>query len=574
MQKTSRYLFLCALIVNIDHLVSVRNPRPTLRFTFTKNDEKPKGPVVVTTEGPLQGIYRGASKVFYGIPFAEPPVGNLRWRPPQFKSSWHASGKTLLADVVPPACPQTSCLWHSPPFICVNKTSEDCLTLNIFTPSGASYFSNLPVMFFIHGGQFTTMSGGSPLWNGETLASMENVVVVTINYRLGALGFLFADEGPDAPQGNYGVMDQRFALAWVQRNIRNFGGNPDEVTIFGQSAGAQSVALHMTSAKSSSLFRRAIVESSPFAIHFKSHSEAKRLGKYLIQALGCQHDVVNCLRNASADALVTAENVVSVKVASLQVLEFFEQWGPFIDGVEVKDQPLDAFMSGNFQRKPIMMGVTTQEAQSFVYAGFLHNVSETEYRAILLATFPVHIRSVLSTYPIVSSGDQRPAFVNISTDYAFICPTRAAAKAIARRSFLFPYIWMYVFNQTVAPRFWSNITYCYGHVCHGSELPFVFNPGNNKGFELSKEEQKLSHAMQKYWANFARTGNPNTLYPAGANPRQGFNDGVTRMKFYDKYWPPFHSQTNFSVLEFKAPMGSVMYDFKTKLCDFWDGIGY
>ncbi|XP_013413087.1 cAMP-regulated D2 protein-like [Lingula anatina] len=481
MQQT--YLFFIFLALELVHSPSGAR---ALRFVASSDVSKGQGPVVVTAQGPVQGIYRGSANIFYGIPYAEPPVGSLRWKPPVPKSPWGSTGRTLLGITLPPACPQVGCTWYTPPRGCINVTSEDCLFLNVFTPLNATNLAHLSVMVFIHGGQFTILSGASPNWDGEFMASQGNVVVVNFNYRLGALGFLVTGKQSDSAQGNYGIMDQRLAMTWVQKNIKNFGGNPDEVTLFGQSAGGQSVALHFTSEKSNALFKRAIVESAPFALPFKNYGAAKLLGDYLADALGCLREHMACLRNASADQVAWAAVKVAESVASLQLLELFEPWGPYVDGKEVLVQPIQAFLTGNYQRKPVMMGFTSEEAQGFVCDVWNRTLTVLEYKAVLLATFPEHAAEVFYMYPPLPTDDQKPRLVTLATDYLFGCATKAAVESISHsNSPGSEPVWLYVFNRTSSPAGWGNVTFCYWHVCHGAELTDRENkvlPGISHGY--------------------------------------------------------------------------------------------
>ncbi|CAF5199309.1 unnamed protein product, partial [Rotaria magnacalcarata] len=207
------------------------------------------------------------ARVFYGIPFAQPPVGPLRWNRPVAISRW--APKVINATKPPPACPQRSCDIHS--LLCPTNISEDCLYLNIFTPllNISSRSSLLPVMIFITGGTFQFLGASLPIYEAERFVNTTNVICVFIQYRLGALGFLATGTGPNDLHGNYGILDQRVSIAWVNENIDIFGGDPNQITLFGQSAGAQSTALHYVTSEMQSFFQAAIIQSSPMLLPFR-----------------------------------------------------------------------------------------------------------------------------------------------------------------------------------------------------------------------------------------------------------------------------------------------------------------
>src|SRR5215469_802584 len=257
------------------------------------------GPVTGTDNGPVRGLAVGAVNEFLGIPYAAPPVGALRWQPPQPAASW--SG-VRDATRFGPHCPQGATPFGQA------STSEDCLYLNVFTPSHKQAGSHFPVMVWIHGGALIT--GESNDYDPSALVA-DGVTVVTINYRLGALGFLAHPALADAngQSGDYGLMDQQAALRWVQRNIASFGGNPGNVTIFGESAGGLSTLSQVASPQAKGLFERAIVESGSYNLTQAPLPDAEAAGEAFAASAGCASQTAACLRSLPVSTILASENI-------------------------------------------------------------------------------------------------------------------------------------------------------------------------------------------------------------------------------------------------------------------------
>ncbi len=305
--------------------------------------------IVTTDSGPVEGLVTTAMTEFLGIPFAAPPTGDLRWQPPQPPTPWTTPRD---ATVFGNHCPQA----FSP--FGLETDTEDCLVLNVYVPVHRGFPADArrhrPVMVWIHGGAFSV--GESDVYDPARLVA-QDVTVVTINYRLGALGFLahpaLTAESPDGISGNYGLLDQQAALRWVQRNIASFGGSPHRVTIFGESAGGFSVHAHLASPLAAGLFQRAIVESGAFFTQ-PTLAAAEPTGTAFAIAVGCSDQTAACLRAAPVDQILA-------------------NWGtglssttPVIDGV-VLPQPLrNAFARGEFNRVPIIEGSNQDEFRLFV----------------------------------------------------------------------------------------------------------------------------------------------------------------------------------------------------------------
>ncbi|XP_076470633.1 cAMP-regulated D2 protein-like [Babylonia areolata] len=526
-------------------------------------------PQVTTRFGKIEGLYLDDTvAVYYGVPFASPPVGEMRWKAPLEPKGW--GGEVYKATRIKPACPQYDCQRLTPPLVCPTQTSEDCLYLDIYTPRDAAAANDskknngtgYPVMLFIHGGNFDSLAGSSPLFDGRRLAGTRGVVLVTINYRLGALGFLVTGETSDDARGNYGILDQQQALKWVNANIGAFGGDPARVTVFGQSAGAQSTLIHLTSSGSAPYFQNAIMESSPISIPYKRFPEAIVLGGLFAELAGCRPRDLPCLRSKTSEQLAYASHQARSKVSSLKLLEFFEPWGPFVDGDLIKAEPLQLLREGSFSPKPLLMGTTSEETVLYIYSAWNSSVGVQTYAEVVLATYPAHALQILSVYPPTQPSDEREQMVRMSTDLVMACPARNASRLMLRTSPAgggsFRDVWTYVWNHAFSFPGWGPVFFCEGRVCHGSELVYLFHSEWTGNFTFTRAEEALSAQIMDFWTNFAKTGDPNSPGPSPkpAWPRYGQEEGQ---------WPVFKFQTPQSVVE---------SDYHGKECDFWDTIGY
>src|SRR6266487_1836192 len=307
------------------------------------------GPIVTTDDGAVRGMTAGTVDEFLGIPYAAPPTGNLRWRPPQPPAEWRG---VRDATQFAPSCPQPVS-----PFLPPGPVSEDCLYLNVYTPAlsisdmRSGDQDSRPVLVWIHGGGLTEEAGRN--YDGSKLAA-DGTVVVTINYRLGALGFLAHPalaSRPGGPAGNYGLMDQQAALRWVQRNIARFGGDPHNVTIAGQSAGGLSVLAQLVSPGARGLFQRAIVQSGTFALTQRPLATAEAAGETFARNVGCPDQTAACLRSVPASDLVSKFGVEIPGV---------------VDGSVLTQSIGTALARGQFARVPVVNGITHDEELLFV----------------------------------------------------------------------------------------------------------------------------------------------------------------------------------------------------------------
>ncbi|KAJ8386071.1 hypothetical protein AAFF_G00177600 [Aldrovandia affinis] len=521
------------------------------------------GPTVQTKYGVLKGLILDKGYVFYGIPFADPPVGARRWKPPNPVTPWKGVYDATLPR---PACMQAC----SGPISdqCPAKVSEDCLYLNIFVPLDIDFISPLlkplPVMVWIHGGDFIAGSASKPLYDGRFISNFTHTVVVSIEYRLGAFGFLVSGKNPKASAtGNYGIQDQQAALLWVQQNIAVFGGDPNRVTIFGESAGAQSVSLHLMMQSSQPLFRQAVFQSLPFSIPLKTRHDALKLGKQFSKLANCTVKDWACLQALSSQEVLAAQVKAASKIVNpFRFLEMFETWGPYVDGVLIKEQAVTAFQKGHWQKeKPVLLGTTSEEGVIFVYGVFTKPVSAMECTVYTTAIFKQRALRILHKYiPLYQDKDHRAMLAQIVTDYVFLCPSRRAARAAAESGGA---VWKYVFDHGMADhRVWSGLSFCYGHACHGAELPFLFNSAAVANFSLTQPERLLANRVLCYWGGFAH----------GEEPASHAEQTPFCRQQRPPAWPRY-SQTSSWLLMNLTIRSHAQAGSRDQLCDFWDKLG-
>ncbi|HEX9334322.1 MAG TPA: carboxylesterase family protein [Pseudonocardiaceae bacterium] len=486
-----------------------------------------QGLVVGTSDGALLGAATAGGDEFLGIPYAAPPVGPLRWQPPQPAAHW--SG-VRAATAFAPHCAQPVTPFGQP------STSENCLFLNVFTPAGHRT-GNRPVMVWIHGGALVT--GESDDYNPAGLVA-NGTIVVTINYRLGALGFLAhpaLTAQPGGPSGNFGLMDQQAALRWVQRNIAAFGGNAHDVTIFGESAGGLSVRSALVSPGAHGLFAKAIVESGTYEPPQASLAAAEADGQAFATKTGCADQTAACLRNLPVSTILANENTGG--------------YIPDIDGKVLTQQLRSAFTSGQFNRVPIVDGSNHDEWRLFVAVAELQGspVTAANYQDKIASTFgvPASIAAVIAAqYPLSAFPSPAIALGAVGTDGIFACSALTFDKSVAQ----FVPTFAYEFNDENAPElFLPPVSFPYG-AAHASELPYVFHTATTPG--LSAQQVQLAGTMQRYWTSFAAAGFPSSV-------------GVP-------FWPPFNGTG--MIQSFVPPRPGVETDFATvHHCAFWTGAG-
>ena len=464
--------------------------------------------LVAAPDGKFQGKLdtTGTVRQFLGVRYAQPVILNLRWKPPQPVAP---SAVTQDATQFGNHCPQ-----GPTPFGNATLT-EDCLFLNVYAPnrSGDHDFDRdegRPVMVWIHGGALAV--GESNEYDASKLVQ-RGVVVVTINYRLGALGFLahpaLTAEFPDHISGNYGFQDQQAALKWVRRNIRAFGGNPEKVTVFGESAGGLSTFVNLVSPTARGLFHRAIVESGAYLLTPPTLAQAETAGTSFANAVLCNQpnpaDVLACLRALPVSTIL---GVASFSPA------------PNVDGKILTQSIGSALANGQFNRVPLMNGSNHDEWNLFVALDFDltgHPVTAATYPAAIAATIAVAptnpaVALVQAQYPGASFPTYDQAVGALGTDAIFACTARFADELASG----FVRTFAYEFNDGNAPQnFLPPVSFPYG-AAHASEIQYIFPPANPSGLglnlpqtPLNANQRLLSDKMLGYWTEFANSGDPN-----------------------------------------------------------------
>jgi para-nitrobenzyl esterase len=473
-------LFLCAAACARDGVASSA-PCPT--------------DAISTSGGCVRGTPEGQVVAYRGIPYAAPPTGDHRWAPPAPPAPWHG---VRDAGEFGKACPQLTDTTIGGKL----DTDEDCLSLNVWaapgsrakpvTPDIGTELAGRPrpVMVWIHGGGLVQGGSALPFYDGAQLATTGDVVVVSLNYRLGPLGFL-SHPAFGAHSGNYGLLDQIAALRWVADNIDAFGGDPKSVTIFGESAGGESVCALMASPLATGLYERAVIESAQCAgdqaVPALHDGEAQ--GSRIAGLLGCDGpDAARCLRGKSVD------EVLHASPARLGFLGKGERYGLVRDGHALIDSPGALLDAGRLARVPVLVGTNGDEGALFAAIAGLQQLTREAYVAELARLFPGMAMRVLAQYAPRTFGSPLKAFDALLTDDVFACPTRHAARQLAALGPVFRYL----FSR--------------GTAIHGAEVPYVFGTMKSP----SDADRALSTAMMAYWARFAHTGDPGGAWPAYA----------------------------------------------------------
>uniref|UniRef100_A0A131Z4S3 Carboxylic ester hydrolase n=1 Tax=Rhipicephalus appendiculatus TaxID=34631 RepID=A0A131Z4S3_RHIAP len=527
--------------------------------------------VVETASGPVKGFIAQSPlgktvHVFYGIPYAKPPTGQRRFdRAESIEEPWT---DVFDATVKPNSCFQVldtlygnfsgSVMWNAN-----TEMSEDCLKLNVWTPGPPSSSGGRPlaVLVWIYGGGFYSGTSTLDVYDARTLVSEENVVVVSMNYRVASLGFL--SFGNETLPGNAGLYDQYLALKWVRENVAAFGGDPDRVTLFGESAGAVSVGLHVLSPLSGSLFHRVILQSgSPvapwgFQERDKARESAKRLATALRAPDGLDQDTLDSL------CCERPEDIVNNETNSGGVIDF--PFVPVVDGVLLPDTPQTLMDKGSFARNiSVMLGSNANEGSWFLQYFFglpvteeTPEVTKENFMAALEALDPslehTPIAAIMNMYTAgeipSTAADILKALDSIVGDYHFTCPAVRWADTFARAGIP---VYQYVFARRSSRNPWPRWT----GVTHGEEVPFVFGEPLNDTLCYSEEDKVLSRRIMRYWANFAKTGNPNL-------PEDGSSESII-------HWPEHtDSLKRHLVLDVNESVGCA---HRQAYCEFWENV--
>ena len=479
-----------------------------LLFTFTfliayssyaQQRDSSTGPIIHILSGDIRGVTETNVISFKGIPFAAPPVGEYRWRPPQPIQSWQG---VRDATKFGPDCAQVSFQRGTDS---ISKTSsEDCLYLNVWTPSLKG--NKLPVMVWIYGGAFVFGSGSQPEYSGVNFAR-QGVILVTFNYRVGRLGFFafpaLSKEHPEEPKGNYAYMDQIAALKWVQKNIAAFGGDPNNITIFGESAGGVSVQSLITMPAAKGLFQKGIIESGggrdgvltgrpinkenadsyyPISAETIGINFAKQYG-----IDGTDAAALAKLRTLTVAQIVDGgqENIAGVPIYS----------GPILDGKLVVETAQSAYNAGRQNKVSIIIGNNSAELQ----AGFINANTKEE----LLKQFGNLKDEAKAVYEPDTTTELGKMLTLVNTDKVWAEPARFTARAVTAKG---EKAYVYLFNY-VSPSAQQMMRY---GARHASEIGYVFNNLRSwNGSKIYAQDSAVAKMMNTYWANFAKTGNPN-----------------------------------------------------------------
>lgn len=456
------------------------------------NVKSGKPTTVKISDGSLRGYTANGTSIYLGIPFAAPPVGELRWKPPAPPAKW--SG-VRDAGAFGDACVQTNTFG----VMAVRSTSEDCLYLNVFTPAQQSKRLR-PVMVWIHGGGL--INGRTNDYDPRNLVRTGDVVVVSTTYRMNAFGYMAhpALDKEGHPFGNYGTLDQQAGLKWVQQNIRAFGGDPNNVTVFGESAGGLATLFNIVSPGAKGLFHKAILQSGVSAAGQTPLPAAEKIGEDFAKAMGCEDQTAACMRSKSVDEIIAkAGRFLNGAVRS-------------VDGTILPGQLQDLIAEGKYNKMPILIGNNRDEWTWFTSLTELNTkkpMTAEDYEKTLTSTFGAErAAKVAAQYPVGSQPSPSETFSHALTARGFVCPSRRIMRSADKNG---SRLYVYEFMDRNAPQYFPPVSYPYG-AAHTLEIQYIFQDYHGAAGvkkPLSAAQKRLSDTMVRYWTNFARTGNPN-----------------------------------------------------------------
>lgn len=445
-------------------------------------------PVVKISDGKLLGTYDSAAKIyaFKGIPYAAPPIGNLRWQPPQPEATWKG---TKDAKAFGARCVQAlifpDMIFRDP------GPSENCLTVNVWT-GALSKSANLPVMFWIHGGGFAAGASSEPRQDGENLAK-RGVVVVSLNYRLNIFGFFahpeLTQESPHHSSGNYGLEDMAAALQWVKKNIAEFGGDPAKVTIFGESAGSFAVSELMAAPESKDLFSKAIGESgaafSNTSLSMPTLAQSEEAGTKF-------GDSVHCSKLSELRAM-PAEQLLKVSLDPKDVVRF----APIIDGYFIPEPVPEIYAAGKQAHVPLLAGWNKNEGGTPEQS----KATVESFTADAEKKYGDKAAEFLQLYPVGNLQEAKESAADLARDSFIALGTWKWIEAQVKTGEA-P-VYRYLFTHVLpAP---ADVNGAY----HSADIEFVFDDLKNKDLKWRESDEKLANLMASYWTNFAKTGDPN-----------------------------------------------------------------
>ncbi|WP_345576049.1 carboxylesterase/lipase family protein [Streptomyces prasinosporus] len=491
--------------------------------------DRPGPSVVRTDKGVVRGAVTGTARVFRGIPYAAPPTGQRRWAPPAPAGRWDG-----VRDATAPgaACPQTGLV----PPVGPRSDDEDCLFVDVTTPRGASSGPR-PVMVYLHGGDHT--DGAGAMQDAQRLAARGDVIVVTVNYRLGALGYLAHPElekRGGGESGNYGFLDQQAALRWVQRNAAAFSGDPDDVTLFGESAGGYSTCAHLVAPSSAGLFDRVILQSAPCTADMGRRDRGDALAEGVTTTAGIEEEPgVDDWRTAAPEHLVNPFGTGP-------------EYAPAYGGGLLPLTPEQAFATGRFNKVPVLQGINRHEARALVHGLELAKrattgdpdarLDETDRRDHLEAEFgEERAAAVAARYPVAAhDGSPALALAAALTDAAWARPAVDTGRALSRHVPTYTYEFAETENPWYADPGYAKPSFAVG-AGHTFELPYLF--GLDAFEPLTGAQHRLSDRMIHIWAGFARTGEtewkPTTPTAPNARSLASGPDGVRPVDFAEDH---------------------------------------
>jgi para-nitrobenzyl esterase len=499
--------------------------------------------LIQTNSGVIQGYYDEISgvKAFLGIPYAKPPIGDLRWKRPQPVEGWSQTRAALSYSA--------ACWQHNDSAELVNQ-SEDCLYLNIWAPKENT--QNMPVMVFIHGGSFVDGSGNMKIHKGNLLSQKGNVVIVTINYRLGIFGFmthdLLSSEDPAYPtSGNYGLLDQNLALKWVKNNIAQFGGDANNITLFGESAGSFSICYHLLMGQSANLFNRVILQSGscyypnrPIGqpVLIKDNPSAhmpswKKASQVWLKENNCSS--ISCARNLTGKAISDYSKRIKLNTV----------W-PVIDGIVIKDDPVNLFDSGDYNKVDVLHGGNKDEGTMF--STNYVSLSKSNYQQLIKSSFGNYSGEALDVYNVDKFDAPWRAVSAIIGDYTFICPITALSKILFSNSGKNTY----EYHFTQIPEYLTKDAIDFLRSFHAAELYYIFGNPDTTFAPLTADETKFSNQLIGLWTSFARNGKPEiTTTPSVV-------------------WPLYNS--NHSYLQLQSNNFTSMNDLGGRRCELYEKV--
>jgi len=525
--------------------------------------------VISINQGQLQGIRNPDADEFLGIPYADCPE---RFAPVKDAQPW---SEIFYATTFAPGCYQ-NCTGF--PSACPANISECCFTLNIYRPRQTASNANLPVMVHFHGGSFTSDSASAELVNASRLVGLNtNIIVITCNYRLDAFGFWFnLDDTNITAPGNVALLDQEKCLEWIQSNVAAFGGNPLNVTLWGQSAGSSSVGFHLQrrllNGNQPILYHQVLFQSWPAGVQPRTLVESTLYNYNFAQLAGCFfiESMTECLRSKTADEIVQASTLVEYDVLTYpdKLITVGLPWQATLglDSFYLEYNNIEFINRYASQITiPVHWGVDKDEGTLFIYEAIpnyfpiLYPFAESIISALWYPENLIKISTLYNISPLNPTIDYHATIAQILGDYVFNCPLRNMSRALvlAGNTRIYSYVFDYILkaNGTLyGSSEWAPE--CYTRVCHKSEMPFVFNPAGVPTIIFTNDEENFAQLIGQYWTNFGKTGNPNS--PLSISPS----------------WNAFTAYTNAS-LHLTLGASASLDNYRGRpFCDFWDSLGY